>query len=175
MSVVVCSENRRADWDDLIAHCADATSGHLWEWREVVGSAYGLEAFYLMAQDGHGRPIAAAPFVFVRSFLYGSGLSSMPYMTHGGVCHADGLDAAGRETAQAELIDHSRDLATKLRAKRLAYPSLQRMRPPFEVSTGKKWHSIWRSRRRSRSTAEAAVGAAPYGWSESRSRGWRSM
>ncbi len=137
MSVVVCSENLRADWDDLIARCADATSGHLWEWREVVGSAYGLESFYLMAQDGHGRPTAAAPFVFVRSFLYGSELSSMPYIDYGGICHADGLDAAGRETAQAELIDHARELATKLRAKRLLIRSLQRMRPPFEVSTEK--------------------------------------
>ena len=103
----------------------------------MVGSAYGLDSFYLLAQDGHGRPIAAAPFIFVRSFLYGSELSSMPYIDYGGVCHADGLDAAGREAAQAELIDHARELATKLRAKRLLIRSLQRMRPPFEVSTEK--------------------------------------
>src|SRR5208283_3645194 len=48
LSVVVCSENRRADWDDLIAQCADATSGHLWQWRQVVGSAYGFDSFYLL-------------------------------------------------------------------------------------------------------------------------------
>ena len=100
MSVVVCSENRRADWDDLIAHCADATSGHLWQWRDVVGSAYGFDSHYLLAQDGRGRPIAAAPFIFVRSFLYGSELSSMPYLDYGGVCHADSLDSAGRAAAR---------------------------------------------------------------------------
>jgi len=137
LSVVVCSENRRADWDDLIAQCADATSGHLWQWREVVGSAYGFDSFYLLAQDGRGRPIAAAPFIFVRSFLYGSELASMPYIDYGGVCHADWLDSADRDAAQAELIAHARELAAKLRAKRLHIRSLQQLEAPFEVSTEK--------------------------------------
>ena len=137
MSVVVCSENRRADWDELIAQCADATSGHLWQWREVVGSAYGFDAFYLLAQDGRGRPIAAAPFIFVRSFLYGSELASMPYIDYGGVCHADWLDSAGRDAAQAELIAQARELAAKLRAKRLHIRSLHQFGAPFEVSTEK--------------------------------------
>lgn len=137
LSVVVCTENRRADWDDLIANCADATSGHLWQWREVIASAYGFDSFHLLAQDGRGRPIAAAPFVFVRSFLYGSELSSMPYLDYGGVCHADWLSPADRDGARAELITHARELAGKLRAKRLHVRSLQRMEAPFEVSTEK--------------------------------------
>jgi serine/alanine adding enzyme len=137
LSVVACSENRRADWDDLIANSADATSGHLWPWREVIGSAYGFDSHYLIAQDGRGRPIAAAPFIFVRSFLYGSELSSMPYLDYGGVCHADSLDAAGRSAADAELIAHARELASKLRAKRLHIRSLTQMQPPFEISTEK--------------------------------------
>ncbi len=137
MSVVVCSENRRADWDELIANCADATSGHLWQWREVVGSAYGFDSHYLLAQDGRGRAIAAAPFIFVRSFLYGSELASMPYIDYGGVCHADWLDSAARSAAQAELIAHARELAAKLRAKRLHIRSLHKFEPPFEVSTEK--------------------------------------
>ena len=137
MSVVVCSENRRADWEDLIARCADATSGHLWQWRDVVGASYGFDSHYLIAQDGRGCPVAAAPFIFVRSFLYGSELSSMPYLDYGGVCHADSLDSAGRAAADAELIAHARELASKLRAKRLHIRSLLKMEPPFEVSTEK--------------------------------------
>jgi len=137
LTVVVCSENRRADWDDLIANCADATSGHLWQWREVVRSAYGFDSHHLLAQDGRGRPIAAAPFIFVRSFLYGSELSSMPYLDYGGVCHADSLDPAGRAAADAELIARAGELASKLRAKRLHIRSLMQMQPPFEISTEK--------------------------------------
>jgi serine/alanine adding enzyme len=137
VTVVVCDENRRADWDELIAHCADATSGHLWQWREVVGSSYGFDSFHLLAQDGRGRPIAAAPFVFVRSLLYGNELSSMPYIDYGGVCHADGLDSEQRDSAHAELIASARELAAKLRAKRLHIRSLEQMQPPFEVSTEK--------------------------------------
>ncbi len=137
MSVLVCSENRRADWDELIAQCADATAGHLWQWREVVGSGYGFDSFYLLAQDGRCRPIAAAPFVFVRSFLYGNELVSMPYIDYGGVCHADWLDSEDRDAARAELIAHARELAKKLRAKRLHIRSLRRLEAPFEVSTEK--------------------------------------
>jgi serine/alanine adding enzyme len=137
LSVVVCSESRRADWDELIARCTDATSGHFWQWRDVVGAAYGFDSFYLMAQDGRDRPVAAAPFIFVRSLLYGSELASMPYLDYGGVCHADGLDQAARDAAQAELIAYARELASKLRAKRLHVRSMQQMQPPFEVSTEK--------------------------------------
>ena len=137
MSVVVCIDNQQGDWEELIAQCADATSGHFWQWREVVGSAYGFDSFYLLAQDGRGRPIAAAPFIFVRSLLYGSELASMPYIDYGGVCHADWLDSAERDAADAELIGHARGLAEKVRAKRLHIRSLCRLQPPFEVSTEK--------------------------------------
>jgi FemAB-related protein (PEP-CTERM system-associated) len=137
VSVVVCSESQRADWEELIGQCADATSGHLWHWREVVGSAYGFDSHYLLAQDGRGRPMAAAPFIFVRSRLYGSELASMPYIDYGGVCHADWLENGSREAATAELIGHARELAAKLRAKRLHVRSLQPMEPPFEISTEK--------------------------------------
>ena len=102
-------------------------SGHLWQWREVVGSAYGFDSFYLLAQDGRGRPIAAAPFIFVRSFLYGNELASMPYIDYGGVCHADSLDSAARDAADAEIIAHARELAPKLRAKRLHIRSLRQI------------------------------------------------
>ena len=103
----------------------------------MVGSAYGFDSHYLLAQDGRGRPIAAAPFIFVRSFLYGSELASMPYIDYGGVCHADGLDPAARDAAQAELIAYARELAAKLRAKRLHIRSLHQLGAPFEVSTEK--------------------------------------
>ena len=103
----------------------------------MVGSAYGLDSHYLLAEDGRGRPSAAAPFVFVRSLLYGNELTSMPYIDYGGVCHADSLDPTARAAADAELIAHARELASKLRAKRLHIRSLQQMQPPFEVSTEK--------------------------------------
>ncbi|MFZ0676531.1 GNAT family N-acetyltransferase [Candidatus Binatus sp.] len=137
MNVVVCGENRRADWEELIAQSADATSGHLWNWRDVVSSAYGFDPHYLLAQDSRGRPVAAAPFIFVRSLLYGSELSSMPYLDYGGICHTDVLDSAERAAADADLIAYARELASKLRAKRLHIRSLKQMQPPFEISTEK--------------------------------------
>lgn len=137
MSVVVCSENRRTDWDELIARSADATAGHFWQWRDVVGSAYGYDSFYLLAQDSRGHPIAGVPFIFVRSLLYGNELASMPYIDYGGVCHDDSLDSAARDAADAEIIAHARELAPKLRAKRLHIRSLRQLQPPFEVSTEK--------------------------------------
>jgi hypothetical protein len=137
LTVVVCDESRRADWEELTAQSADATIGHLWEWRDLVGAAYGVDSFYLMAQDNRGRAVAGAPFVFVRSLLYGSELASMPYIDYGGVCHDNSLDQTARVAADAELVASARELASKLRAKRLHIRSLQQMQPPFEVSTEK--------------------------------------
>ena len=76
-----------------------------------MGSAYGFDLFTCSLEDGRERPIAAAPFIFVRSFLYGNELTSMPYIDYGGVCHADWLGSADRDAAQAELIAHARELA----------------------------------------------------------------
>ena len=103
----------------------------------MVSSAYGFDPHYLLAQDSRGRPVAAAPFIFVRSLLYGSELSSMPYLDYGGICHADSLDSAERAAADSDLIAYARELASKLRAKRLHIRSLTQMQPPFEISTEK--------------------------------------
>ena len=103
----------------------------------MVGSAYGYDSHYLIAQDSRGHPIAAVPFIFVRSLSLRQRTASMPYMDYGGVCHADSLDSAARERADAEIIAHARELASKLRAKRLHIRSLTQMQPPFEISTEK--------------------------------------
>jgi len=137
VGVVVCNENRRGDWEQLVAKSRDAASGHLWEWRDIIASSYGFEPFYLMAEDDRARPIAGVPFVFVRSLLYGNELASMPYIDYGGICHDDRLESADRQRADRQIIEAAHRLAKDLRAKRLHIRSLNQHPHPFEVSTEK--------------------------------------
>ncbi len=137
MKVALCDENRRADWERLVAGSADATNGHLWQWRAVVGCAYGYRPFYLIAENDRGEAIAGAPFIFVKSFIYGNELVSMPYLDYGGICHRDGIAAAEREDADTQLLARAHELAKHMKAKRLHVRSLDKMPHPFELSTEK--------------------------------------
>ncbi|HVN64934.1 MAG TPA: GNAT family N-acetyltransferase [Candidatus Binataceae bacterium] len=137
MKVESCNDGQRRDWERLVDESADATSGHLWQWREVVKGAYGFESHHLVASDDRGRPIAGVPFIFVRSRLYGNELASMPYIDYGGICHADGSDADERKLADHAIMDAARGLAKRLQAKRLHIRSPHKLPPPFELSTEK--------------------------------------
>lgn len=124
-------------WNEFVAESADATFGHIWQWREIISAAYGFESFYLMARDASGRPLAAAPFIFLRSRLYGNELASMPYIDYGGVCHADALSSSERLACDHLLFEHAKKLALKLNAKRLHIRSPRPCEAPFEVAEHK--------------------------------------
>ncbi|MGH7812721.1 MAG: GNAT family N-acetyltransferase [Candidatus Binataceae bacterium] len=137
MKVSICSESRRADWERVVEQSTDATIGHLWQWREIVGAAYGFDSHHLIAEDDRGRPVAAAPFIFVRSRLYGNELASMPYIDYGGICHIDGLAPDACDSADRAIVDAAHELAKRLNAKRLHIRSPRELPPPFEVSMEK--------------------------------------
>jgi FemAB-related protein (PEP-CTERM system-associated) len=124
-------------WERLVERSPDATSGHLWQWRQIIREAYGFTPFHIIAEDGSGGPVAAAPFILVRSLLYGNELASMPYIDYGGVCHVDGLDRTEAEAADRAILARARELAQQWRAKRLHIRSLRRLQPPFETSIEK--------------------------------------
>ena len=65
----------------------------------------------------------------------------------------------GATRRDAELIAHARELASKLRAKRLHIRSLTQMQPPFEVSTEKVAQHLALVADGRRADAPAAVGA----------------
>lgn len=137
MQVRLYSDSDRSSWEAMVASAGDATTGHLWEWGQIIRDAYGFQPFYVVAEDSHGSPIAAAPFVLVRSVLYGNELTSLPYIDYGGVCHATKLEPEERTDADIRIYGFATELAQSLKAKRLHIRSPRPCDSPFEVSTEK--------------------------------------
>ena len=137
MRIILCEESNKRDWEELVEGSEEATTGHLWQWREIVASAYGFKSFYLMAEED-GKPLAVAPFISVRSLLYGNELASMPYLDYGGVCHSSRLPEEARPEVDRAIFDHALKLALSLNAKRLhARSPLAPNDPRFEISLEK--------------------------------------
>lgn len=93
-------------WDVFVAGHPDATFFHLSGWRAVLGRGLGHRTHYLYAEeDGEIRGIL--PLVHVRSLLFGSSLSSLPFCAYGGAL-------AVTEDARRALEDEAERLARRL-------------------------------------------------------------
>lgn len=64
-----------------------------WRWRRILSRSFGHEPLYLIAEDAEGRTVGALPLFYVRSFLFGSALISVPYLNAGGLA-AQSADVA---------------------------------------------------------------------------------
>jgi FemAB-related protein (PEP-CTERM system-associated) len=99
-----------AGWSQVINEVEQASVEHLPHWWSAIQDAYGHAPLYFMAEDGHG-PAAVLPSFLVRSRLFGSVVTSMPFLDAGGPCgrsprlaralvehlvHVAGLRGAGR-------------------------------------------------------------------------------
>jgi FemAB-related protein (PEP-CTERM system-associated) len=94
------------EWDAYVAACSTATPYHLSGWKKTIEEAYGHKAYYLAAREG--RDVAGIlPLVFVPSRLFGKSLTSMPFLTYGGLC-------ADNEGASHGLLDEAWRLAERL-------------------------------------------------------------
>lgn len=96
LEVVLCGEPDKGKWEAFVAQAPAATMCHHFLWQRVIEAAYKHRAFYLLAQD-QGQVLGVLPLVLVRSRLFGSSLTSMPFLDYGGVC-------TEREDARAALV-----------------------------------------------------------------------
>lgn len=101
------SEQDASRWRQFVETCPEATHCHRWEWKQVVERSFGWPTFYLLAEED-GTTGGVLPLVWQRSWLFGSFLTSMPYLNAGGVI------AASEEARQA-LLDAAIALARDLR------------------------------------------------------------
>ena len=77
----------RADataWDAFVESRGDATGYHAWRWRRVFADAFGHDPVYLIARQG-AAIIGVLPAVHIKSLLFGSTLTSLPFLNYGGV------------------------------------------------------------------------------------------
>src|SRR5512137_2272015 len=71
------------DWDELAVRAADSTFFHRFAWRRLMCEALGYRDRYLCAIDGE-RLVGVLPLVGVRSRLFGTSLTSLPFCSYGG-------------------------------------------------------------------------------------------
>jgi FemAB-related protein (PEP-CTERM system-associated) len=89
--VSIAVEHDGAEWDAFVARRPWASGYHAWTWRGVFRHALAHEPISLMARQG-GEVVGILPMVYMKSFLFGRALVSLPFLNYGGVV-ADSSDA----------------------------------------------------------------------------------
>lgn len=97
-------------WDDFVNARGDKPGYHAWGWRRVFANAFGHEPVYLIARAGT-EVVGVLPIVHIKSLLFGSSLTSLPFLNYGGVMAdtekaAALLIATAREEARARKCEH---------------------------------------------------------------------
>ncbi len=86
--------------------CPQATFFHRAGWQRILREVFGHDPYFLLARCGAGpdAPITGVlPLAHVKSWLFGSSFTSLPFAAYGGVAAADETSAAALE-AEAERL-----------------------------------------------------------------------
>lgn len=91
----------RAAWDAYVLAAPGATFFHRAGWQRALHQAFRHDTHYLRAMRG-GRIVGVLPLAHVKSLLFGSALTSLPFAVYGGVVADDEATATAlEERAQA--------------------------------------------------------------------------
>jgi FemAB-related protein (PEP-CTERM system-associated) len=91
-----------AAWDRYVDGAAPATFFHRAGWQRVLRDVFRHDTHYLYAERA-GRICGVLPLAHVRSLLFGSALTSLPFGVYGGVA-ADDEEAASRLENEAQRL-----------------------------------------------------------------------
>ncbi|HVB99770.1 MAG TPA: FemAB family XrtA/PEP-CTERM system-associated protein [Candidatus Dormibacteraeota bacterium] len=91
-------------WERFLAQRQEATHCHRWGWKEVVEKSFRWPTFYLMAEEGD-EIRGVLPLVWQKSRLFGSFLTSVPYLNAGGTL---AVDEQARDALTGEAIELAR-------------------------------------------------------------------
>ena len=144
-----------AGWDDFVAAHPQATAYHRAAAVEIGRRAFGLEPYFLTADDAAGNLIGVLPLVEQSSLLFGRFLSSVPFFTYGGILARDAQVAGALAARAGELgrerrakhveLRHEASLAELPFAERLDKISLLLTLPADEAALSKQLGSKLRS------------------------------
>jgi FemAB-related protein (PEP-CTERM system-associated) len=71
-------------WQQFVDSHLEATNFHRWGWKQVIENAFGWPTWYLMAEEA-GVVRGILPLVWQKSRLFGSFVTSMPFLNAGGL------------------------------------------------------------------------------------------
>jgi FemAB-related protein (PEP-CTERM system-associated) len=112
-----------ASWDAYVMAHPKATFFHRAGWQRVLRGAFRHDTYFLYAQTA-GRISGVLPLAHVKSLLFGSSLTSLPFAVYGGVV-ADDLASADALTAEAKR------LAQQFGVKHLELRGMERQHPDW--------------------------------------------
>jgi FemAB-related protein (PEP-CTERM system-associated) len=89
-------------WDAYVMAHPRATFFHRAGWQRVLRNVFRHDTFFLKAERG-GRIVGVLPLAHVKSMLFGSSLTSLPFAVYGGVVADDEEAAVALETEAQRL------------------------------------------------------------------------
>lgn len=117
-------------WQEFVERHAESSNYHRWGWKQVIENSFHWPTFYLLAEDA-GRVCGILPLVWQKSRIFGSFLTSLPFLNCGGVL-------AEERRALEALVTEAVAMA---RQKRVDYLELrQRANPELDLPT--KTHKV---------------------------------
>jgi FemAB-related protein (PEP-CTERM system-associated) len=98
-------------WDDFVERSPDGSNYHRWNWKRVIEESFHWPTFYFLAEE-NGVIQGILPIVWQKSWVFGSFLTSLPFLNGGGIL-------ATKETAKDGLVAEATALAKGLRVDHL--------------------------------------------------------
>lgn len=115
----------RDAWQAYVAGSPGATFYHTLAWHDSVVSSFGHRPHYLLARR-QGLVVGVLPMFFVRSWIAGRLLVSLPYSVYGGAVHDDDDDGAA-------LLEEAKTLADRLNVRCVDFRSVTASLPGLTV------------------------------------------
>lgn len=106
-------------WRRLAHQLSGAHLAHAPEWARIIQQAYGHDQLYVAGQDDKGR-VGLLPAIVVRRPLFGTIVTSMPFLDGGGPCTSSPALATA-------LVDTLRDEARRVGADRVELRCSQKL------------------------------------------------
>ncbi len=99
-----------AAWDAFVAACPQATFFHRAGWQRILREVFRHQTYFLLARS-EGRITGVLPLAHMKSLLFGSSLTGLPFAVYGGVAALDeasagALEAEAQRLAQQLGVQH---------------------------------------------------------------------
>ncbi|NTU73770.1 FemAB family PEP-CTERM system-associated protein [Candidatus Roizmanbacteria bacterium] len=110
--VRLCSADDSRAWDDYVVSHPHGSVYHLFAWKRIIESAYGHKAYYLIARKydknaGKDKITGILPLFYLKNFIFGKSLVSLPYIDYAGILSND-------RASSAELLSRAIETAQEL-------------------------------------------------------------
>jgi FemAB-related protein (PEP-CTERM system-associated) len=117
-------------WEGFVRNSLVATCYHQWNWKRVIEKSFGWPTYYLTAMD-NGRVTGLLPLVWQKSLLFGSFLTSLPFLNAGGIL-------ADSKEAEKALLEDGLAIARRIGAASVEF----RHREPHELGLPVKTNKV---------------------------------